>query len=176
MLAGAGVAWEWSVRQAPAGEAFRSRARLEPENDGTQCLPWGLVVTAKSRKQAQAACKGNAKAHSFSASGRYTFLILSIVLVFESSAMSPDELTAQLKSEARRLGFDLAGRRRVCPATAGGLPAVAGRRFRPEKWSIFPAEPRPMAPRHVLDGARSLLMLATAYRTEEPVEPDAGRG
>ena len=31
-------------------------------------------------------------------------------------------------------------------------------------------------PKHVLDGARSLLMLATAYRTEEPAEPAPGQG
>lgn len=44
------------------------------ENDGTQCLLGDSLFTAKSRKQAQAACKGNAKAHSFSASGRLYFL------------------------------------------------------------------------------------------------------
>jgi epoxyqueuosine reductase len=91
--------------------------------------------------------------------------------------MTPNDLTARLKAEARRLGFDLAG------ATA----AVAPPRIEAfEQWLAdgFAGEmeyiPRRASayqnPKHVLDGARSLLMLATAYRTEEPVEPATGRG
>ena len=91
--------------------------------------------------------------------------------------MSPDALTQQLKSEARRLGFDLAG------ATAAIRPprlaalhqwladGFAGNmRYIPDRLAAYEH------PRHVLDGARSLLMLAVAYRTEEPAAPAAGQG
>ena len=53
--------------------------------------------------------------------GVYTFLILpQLRLVCESSAMSPEDLTARLKAEAQRLGFDLAG------ATAAVAPPRIG--------------------------------------------------
>jgi epoxyqueuosine reductase len=95
----------------------------------------------------------------------------------ESSAMNPEDLTARLKAEARRLGFEM----------AGATPAVAPPRIGVlQKWLAdgFAGEmdyiPRRAAayehPKHVLDGARSLLMLALAYRTQEPVEPAAGQG
>jgi epoxyqueuosine reductase len=91
--------------------------------------------------------------------------------------MGPEELTQRLKTEAQRLGFDLAG------ATAAIRPprlaalhqwladGFAGNmRYIPDRLAAYEH------PRHVLDGARSLLMLAVAYRTEEPSEPDAGQG
>jgi epoxyqueuosine reductase len=91
--------------------------------------------------------------------------------------MSPEDLTARLKAEARRLEFDLAG------ATAAASPPRIGALHR---WLAdgFAGEmeyiPRRAAayqhPKHVLDGVRSLLMLATTYRTEEPAEPAAGQG
>ena len=91
--------------------------------------------------------------------------------------MSPENLTAQLKAEARRLGFDLAG------ATAAVAPPRLGA-FQQWLADGFAGEmkylPRRSAayehPKHVLDGVRSLLMLAMSYRTEEPVEPAAGQG
>ena len=97
--------------------------------------------------------------------------------VCESSAMSPEDLTARLKAEARRLGFDLAG------ATAAVAPPRLGA-FRQWLADGFAGEmeyiPRRAAayehPKHVLDGVRSLLMLAMAYRTEEPAAPAAGQG
>ena len=91
--------------------------------------------------------------------------------------MSPEDLTQCLKTEARRLGFDLAG------ATAAIRPprltelhrwladGFAGQmRYIPDRAAAYEH------PRHVLDGVRSLLMLAVAYRTEEPAAPEAGQG
>ena len=86
-------------------------------------------------------------------------------------------LTTQLKQEARRLGFDLAG---ACPAVAptgihhlhewlaagyaGEMQFLANRRAAYEH------------PRHVLDGVRSLLLLAMNYRTVEPAALAPGQG
>lgn len=87
------------------------------------------------------------------------------------------ELTAQLKSYARGLGFDLAG---VCPAVrpsgidrfgqwlaagyAGDMAYLSSRGGAYEH------------PRHVLDGARSLMVLAMNYRTSEPAAAQPGQG
>jgi epoxyqueuosine reductase len=91
--------------------------------------------------------------------------------------MDPEELTRSLKNEATRLGFDLAG------ATAAIRPprlaalhqwladGFAGRmQYIPDRLAAYEH------PRHVLNGVRSLLMLAVAYRTQEPVAPQAGQG
>ncbi len=90
--------------------------------------------------------------------------------------MSPDELTAALKEESFRLGFDL----------AGATPAVAAPDFeRLDHWladghagQMHYLGDRLDAYRHpakLLDGARSLLMLAVNYRTVEPAEPGPGQ-
>ena len=90
--------------------------------------------------------------------------------------MTPEELTAALKEEALRLGFDQAG------ATAAVTPPDIAR-F--EKWLAdgyagrmdYLAD-RAAAyrhPRHVLEGVRGILMLAVNYRTAEPVPPTAGQ-
>ncbi|HEV7224073.1 MAG TPA: tRNA epoxyqueuosine(34) reductase QueG [Pirellulales bacterium] len=95
-----------------------------------------------------------------------------------STAANPTALTALLKAEAERLGFALAG---ACPAaTPTGI-----HRFHEWLAAGYAGEmdylPRREAayehPRHVLDGARSLLVLAMNYRTDEPrrVEPGQGR-
>ena len=86
-------------------------------------------------------------------------------------------LTADLKAESVRLGFALAG---VCPAvTPAGFErfrqwldaGMAGQmHYLPDRAEAY------RHPRSVLDGARSLLMLAMVYRTEEPVEPQPGEG
>ena len=88
-----------------------------------------------------------------------------------------ESLTARLKDEARRLGFTAAG---VCPAVAPpGLDrfrrwleaGYAGRMdYLPGRAAAYEH------PRHVLEGVRSLLMLAMNYRTTEPREPAAGEG
>ncbi len=91
--------------------------------------------------------------------------------------MSPKSLTTAIKEEARRLGFDLAG---VCPAVGpSGLS-----RFHEWLEAGFGGEMHYLAdrkeayahPRHVLDGARSVVILAMVYRTANPVEPRPGEG
>ena len=91
--------------------------------------------------------------------------------------MSPEDLTVRLKAEAQRLGFDLAGATAaVVPPRIGALRQWLADGFAGEMEYI----PRRAAayehPRHVLDGAVSLLMLAMAYRTQEPAEPAPGQG
>lgn len=91
--------------------------------------------------------------------------------------MSPDELTARLKEEATRLGFDLAGAcGAVEPAGLGRFDAwlasgSAGR-------MTYLADRRAAYghPRNVLDGVRSLLMLAVGYRSAEPAPTGPGQG
>ncbi|NQT37377.1 MAG: tRNA epoxyqueuosine(34) reductase QueG [Planctomycetes bacterium] len=91
--------------------------------------------------------------------------------------MTTPSITAQLKEEARRRGFDLAG---VCPAVtppdldrfdqwlAAGYAGTMG--YLPDRANAY------RHPRHVLGGVRSILMLAVNYRTEEPRTLEAGRG
>lgn len=86
-------------------------------------------------------------------------------------------LTEQLKEQAATLGFTLCG---VCPAVAP--PGLA--RF--EEWLAagYAGEMRYLLdrreayqhPRHLLDGARSIVMLAMNYRTAEPFATRAGQG
>ena len=91
--------------------------------------------------------------------------------------MQPAELTAALKREAARLGFNLAG---ACPAVT---PPGFGR-FQDWLAAGYVGEmhylgERAEASRHpsgVLDGARSLLMLSMDYRTAEPSAPRPGEG
>jgi epoxyqueuosine reductase len=90
--------------------------------------------------------------------------------------MNAAALTAALKEESLRLGFDL----------AGATPAIASPdydRFR--QWladgnaaGMTYLTDRLESYRHpalLLDGAKSLLMLATNYRTVEPADPGAGQ-
>jgi len=86
-------------------------------------------------------------------------------------------LTEQLKAEAHRQGFMLAG---VTPAvTPTGLArfhqwlesGYAGEmKYFPDRAHAYEH------PRHVLDGARSVVMLAMNYATERPQTPGAGEG
>lgn len=90
---------------------------------------------------------------------------------------SPVELTASLKGEARRLGFALSG---ACAA----VNPPGFNRFGEWLAAGFAGEMRYLDsratayehPRHVLDGVRSVLMLAMPYRTAEPQTPEAGQG
>jgi epoxyqueuosine reductase len=87
------------------------------------------------------------------------------------------ELTRELKLRAGELGFSLCG---VCPAVAP--PAAA----RLNEWLAagyagqmqYLADRRDayLDPNRVLDGVRSVVMLAMNYRTAEPVDPVAGQG
>lgn len=91
--------------------------------------------------------------------------------------MTPEDLTVRLRGEAFRLGFDLVG-----AASAIEPPSFA--RLRQWLADGFAGQMTYMAgradayqhPRHVLEGARSLLMLAMVYRTVEPVPAEPGQG
>ena len=86
-------------------------------------------------------------------------------------------LSAELKARARSLGFDLVG---IAPAAP--LPGAA----RLDEWlahgyagQMHYLPDRRAAydhPRSVLDGVRSIVMLAMNYRTAEPARPGAGQG
>ena len=93
--------------------------------------------------------------------------------------MNAESLTAALKDEALRLGFDLAG------ATAlVRRPDAAVERLREWLDRGYAGEMRYLAdradafahPRHLLDGVRSILMLGVNYRTAEPAATRAGQG
>lgn len=91
--------------------------------------------------------------------------------------MNPEDLTACLKAEAQRLGFDLAGATAaVAPPRIGALQQWLADGFAGQMGYITDRAAAYQHPKHVLDGARSLLMLALAYRTEEPALPAPGQG
>lgn len=90
--------------------------------------------------------------------------------------MNAASLTAALKEESFRLGFDL----------AGATPAVAlpdSERLRQWVADGFSGQMHYIAdhleayrhPSYVLDGVRSILVLGTNYRTVEPIEPGQGQ-
>lgn len=91
--------------------------------------------------------------------------------------MNTASLTEALRTEARRLGFSLVG---VCPAVSPtgidrfGEWLAAGyagqMHYLPDRAEAY------AHPQHVLDGARSLVMLAFDYRTVEPAASQPGRG
>jgi epoxyqueuosine reductase len=86
-------------------------------------------------------------------------------------------LAAELKAQAQRLGFALSG---ICPA----VEATGYERMQQWLASGYAGQMHYLSnraeayrhPRGVLDGARSVLMLALPYRTEEPAPLAAGRG
>ncbi len=91
--------------------------------------------------------------------------------------MDNRQLTAALKDEARRLGFSLSG---VCAAvTPAGIDRFAEWLAAGYAGTMHYLPNRAEAyshPRHVLDGVRSLLVLAFPYRTREPAPPQPGHG
>lgn len=91
--------------------------------------------------------------------------------------MNAEELTTRLKDEAQRLGFSLAG---ACPAvTPTGIGQFGQWLDRGYGGQMEYLDERRSAyehPRHVLDGARSILMLAMEYATAEPQMPQPGQG
>jgi len=90
--------------------------------------------------------------------------------------LGAEQLTTALKTEARRLGFDLAG---VAPAVEP--PSLEHfHRWLAEgcagKMHYLARRARAYThPHHVLPGVRSVLVLAVNYRTAEPVEPGPGQ-
>jgi epoxyqueuosine reductase len=99
------------------------------------------------------------------------------VAIAPRKAPSPVELTAALKAEAERLGFSLAG---ACPAvTPEGIHQfhdwlAAG--YAGEMHYLSDRRAAYEHPRSVLDGARSLLLLALNYRTAAPAPAAPGHG
>ena len=89
----------------------------------------------------------------------------------------PAILSADIKAEARRLGFSLVG---ICPAVEPtGFPRLvdwlAAGHAGEMQW-IGDRLAAYQHPRHVLDGVRSLVMLAIPYRTVEPQLSAPGLG
>jgi epoxyqueuosine reductase len=92
-------------------------------------------------------------------------------------ADSPRTLTTALKGEAVRLGFDLAGAcPAVTPAGAARLGEWLAAGYAGEMDYLQGRAGAYEHPRHVLDGVRSLLVLAMNYRTAEPAAASAGQG
>jgi len=91
--------------------------------------------------------------------------------------MDARNLSAELKTEARRLGFSLAG---ICPAvTPDGIDRFGEWLAAGYAGTMHYLANRAEAyshPRHVLDGVRSLLVLAFPYRTAEPAPSQPGHG
>lgn len=91
--------------------------------------------------------------------------------------MPVDQLTRDLKSQARQAGFDLVG---VCPAvTPAGLHHLhawldAG--YAGEMHYFSSRRDAYEHPRHILAGVCSLVMLGMHYRTAEPAACQAGQG
>ncbi len=91
--------------------------------------------------------------------------------------MSPQDLTTRLKAEARRLGIDLAGATAaIAPPRIGALYRWLADGFAGQMEYIARRAAAYEHPKYILDGASSLLMLALAYRTEEPAGPAPGQG
>lgn len=92
-------------------------------------------------------------------------------------ALSRSELTAVLKERADQLGFVLAG---ACPAiTPMGLSRFhewLDRGYAGEMRYLSDRAAAYEHPRHVLDGVRSILMLALPYWIAEPQERGPGQG
>jgi epoxyqueuosine reductase len=86
-------------------------------------------------------------------------------------------LTAALKERARELGFELAG---VCPAvTPEGLSNFHRWLAAGYAGQMHYLQNRAQAyqhPSHVLDGVRSIVVMAMSYRTEEPAACPPGSG
>ncbi len=90
---------------------------------------------------------------------------------------SPDTVSQAIKAQAKRLGFDLCG---ICQAVAPpGVERLqtwleAG--YAGEMHYLPDRSEAASDPRYVLDGARSIVMLAMNYRTVEPVSAGPGQG
>ncbi|MCE9604193.1 MAG: tRNA epoxyqueuosine(34) reductase QueG [Planctomycetia bacterium] len=96
---------------------------------------------------------------------------------FDVAAEHASTLTVKLKNEAERLGFSL----------TGIAPAVAPTGFeRLRQWLasgyggtmhyLTERESAYAHPKHVLEGVRSIVVLAIGYRTSEPVPIEPGQG
>lgn len=91
--------------------------------------------------------------------------------------MTPADLTAAVKRRAAELDFGLVG---VCPAVeptgASRLGEWLERGYAGQMHYLADRREAYAHPRHVLDGACSVVMLGMHYRTEEPAPLTAGQG
>lgn len=91
--------------------------------------------------------------------------------------MDPVRLTAELRAAATEIGFSLAG---ACPAVSpAGWPRLIDwleTGYGGEMNYLAARSDAYEHPRNVMAGARSILMLAAVYRTEEPILPVSGQG
>lgn len=91
--------------------------------------------------------------------------------------MTTASLTNSLRQEAQRLGFTMAG---VCPAVTpsgvGKLGEWLAEGMAGEMHYLAKREAAYHHPRYVLDGCRSILMLAMNYRTVDPELPSPEQG
>lgn len=91
--------------------------------------------------------------------------------------MDAAELTSNLKRAAIELGFSLVGVTPVVsPAGATRLGDWLSAGYAGEMHYIADRRDAYADPRQVLEGARSVVMVAIEYRTAEPVSPQAGEG
>jgi epoxyqueuosine reductase len=89
--------------------------------------------------------------------------------------MNCGELTTQLKQRAAKLGFSLGGvAPAVSPPGAARLDDWLAAGYAGQMHYLADRRDAYQHPRHVLDGARSVLMLAMDYRTQEPTAPGPG--
>src|SRR6187200_2438200 len=91
--------------------------------------------------------------------------------------MEPAELTTELKQRASDLGFSLCG---VCPAVsppgAAKLDEWLAAGYAGQMHYLANRREAYRDPNRVLDGVRSIVMLALSYRTAEPVASGEGQG
>lgn len=91
--------------------------------------------------------------------------------------MPPNQLTAALKERAAELGFTLVGAcAAVTPTGASTLDEWLARGYAGTMDYLAERREAYSHPKHVLEGARSLLMLGLPYRTAEPTTIAAGEG
>jgi epoxyqueuosine reductase len=91
--------------------------------------------------------------------------------------MNPREITAKLQARAAELGFSLCGATpAVSPPGAARLDNWLAAGYAGQMHYLADRRDAYEHPRHVLDGVRSLLMVAMDYRTSEPQTPGAGEG
>jgi epoxyqueuosine reductase len=91
--------------------------------------------------------------------------------------MNAGELTTQLKEQAAKLGFTLAGATpAVSPPGAARLDDWLAAGYAGQMHYLADRRDAYQHPRHVLDGARSVLMLAMNYQTREPTPPGPSEG
>ena len=91
--------------------------------------------------------------------------------------MQPDALTRRLKEESRALGFSLAGvTAAVSPAGLANFDEWLSRGYAGDMAYLADRREAYEHPDRLLDGARSVLLLAMDYRTAAPEVPGPGQG